>query len=112
MCNQTGKRLTSSVCTRLRTRCRAVKTWFMVPEQISTLSSVPGKNSLALLSCSLAELWFCSSVMFAPALPIMLPAAAFDIRNLAICRQRHGVVSSFRLALYLESVQHIPVKQP
>jgi len=28
---------------------------------------------------------FCRSVMLAPPLPMMLPAAAFDIRNLATC---------------------------
>ena len=59
-----------------------------------TLSWVPGKNSLARLSCSLAPDWLCSSDILAPPLPMILPAAGFDIKNFAItfCSPALGVL--------------------
>lgn len=75
-------------------RCKAVKTWLTEPEASITLSWVPGKNSLARLSCSLAPDWLCSSDMLAPPLPMILPAAGFDIKNLAMtfCSPALGVL--------------------
>ena len=76
---------TNSVSTAVMTSFRAETTWSTLPEQMRTLSLVPGKNSEDLLSCKRAALLFCKSVILAPCFPMMLPAAALDIKNFATC---------------------------
>lgn len=68
----------------VRIKWSAVRTWFTVPDASITRSCVPGKNSLARLSCKRAPDCDCSSDMLAPPFPMILPAAALDIKNLAI----------------------------
>lgn len=74
-------RITSS-SSLLRTRSIALSTSSIVPETITTLSDVPGKNS------KLRDNWIrapdCDwkSFMVEPPLPITDPASAFDKRNL------------------------------
>ena len=76
------------------TRCSAVRTWLTVPLRSIIRSVVPGKYSLARDSWMRALDWVWKSVMLLPALPMILPAAAFDIRNFAITFCSLGVAAA------------------
>jgi hypothetical protein len=73
--------LACSLCTFVRTRCRAVKTWLTAPAASMIRSVVPGKYSWLRESCNRAPdcCWSCD--MFDPPRPMMLPAAALETRN-------------------------------